>query len=411
MTASGARRRGRSWPAARGWSSTGTGTRSTSATRRTGSASSTTTGSPGAATTRSSGSPATSSAPAPRWPTSCPTPTSASCTRVRAGGRWSSSSPLPVEGGLEPDRGAYDRIFGALLRGPVRRRPAGRHRLPAASRQRRRGARRPLAGARRPRALRRRRRAARPARRLRAGGRSSRARLPQRLRRRRGAAARRRSCRAGCARRSGPATASTRTSRCRCRCARGPTPASSSPTARLRRHGRMRSCPRAPRPSCSYEHPHLGRWAAVTTNAHGDGRVTYVGTLPDRTLAVALARWLRPAPDAWEDRPETVTVTSARNPEGGTAALRVELVVGTDELGAAGGGARPAVRDRPPRVVRIWTWRRGISGCSWRAPRGEQRGGVTVRSASKPAGVGWRLALVVLCGMLAHGRRRLWWRR
>ena len=67
----------------------------------------------------------------------------------------------------------------------------------------------------------------------------------------------------------------------------------------------------------SYEDPHLGRWAAVTSNAHGDGRVTYVGTLPDRTLAVALARWLRPAPDAWEDRPATVTVTSARNPEGG----------------------------------------------------------------------------------------------
>ena len=66
-----------------------------------------------------------------------------------------------------------------------------------------------------------------------------------------------------------------------------------------------------------YEHPHLGRWAAVTSNAHGQGRVTYVGTLPDRRLAVALARWLRPAPDVWEDRPDTVTVTSARNPEGG----------------------------------------------------------------------------------------------
>jgi beta-galactosidase len=66
-----------------------------------------------------------------------------------------------------------------------------------------------------------------------------------------------------------------------------------------------------------YEHPHLGRWAAVTTNAHGRGRVTYVGTLPDRSFAVALARWLRAAPDAWEERPETVTVTSARNRDGG----------------------------------------------------------------------------------------------
>ena len=66
-----------------------------------------------------------------------------------------------------------------------------------------------------------------------------------------------------------------------------------------------------------YDDPHLGRWAAVTTQEHGGGRVTYVGTLPDRSLAVALARWLRPAPDAWEDRPETVTVTSARNAAGG----------------------------------------------------------------------------------------------
>jgi beta-galactosidase len=65
-----------------------------------------------------------------------------------------------------------------------------------------------------------------------------------------------------------------------------------------------------------YEHPHLGRWAAVTSNEHGRGRTTYVGTLPDRPLAVALARWLRPSADAWEHRPETVTVTSARNPSG-----------------------------------------------------------------------------------------------
>jgi beta-galactosidase len=65
-----------------------------------------------------------------------------------------------------------------------------------------------------------------------------------------------------------------------------------------------------------YAHPHLGRWPAVTTQAYGEGRVTYVGTLPDRALAVALARWLRPARDAWADRPESVTVTSGRTAEG-----------------------------------------------------------------------------------------------
>jgi beta-galactosidase len=66
----------------------------------------------------------------------------------------------------------------------------------------------------------------------------------------------------------------------------------------------------------TYEHPHLGRWPAVTTHAHERGRVTYVGTLPDRALAVALGSYLKGAPDPWEVRPETVTVTSARNRRG-----------------------------------------------------------------------------------------------
>jgi beta-galactosidase len=65
-----------------------------------------------------------------------------------------------------------------------------------------------------------------------------------------------------------------------------------------------------------YEHPHLGRWPAITTHEHGQGRVTYVGTLPDRALAVALAGWLRPGADLWAPRPKTVTVTSGRGSEG-----------------------------------------------------------------------------------------------
>lgn len=65
-----------------------------------------------------------------------------------------------------------------------------------------------------------------------------------------------------------------------------------------------------------YDDPHLGRWAAVTSREHGRGRVTYVGTLPDRRLAVALAAWLRPAADGWTQRAETVTLTGARNAMG-----------------------------------------------------------------------------------------------
>lgn len=47
-----------------------------------------------------------------------------------------------------------------------------------------------------------------------------------------------------------------------------------------------------------YDHPHFGRWPAVTTRRHGEGSVTYVGTVPGRALAHALARWLAPFPFA-----------------------------------------------------------------------------------------------------------------
>jgi beta-galactosidase len=70
----------------------------------------------------------------------------------------------------------------------------------------------------------------------------------------------------------------------------------------------------------TYEHPHFGRWPAITTRSHGNGRVTTVGTLPDPTLARALAQWLTPvARSGWIDVPESVTVTTARCPDGRTA--------------------------------------------------------------------------------------------
>jgi beta-galactosidase len=42
----------------------------------------------------------------------------------------------------------------------------------------------------------------------------------------------------------------------------------------------------------SYVHPHLQRWPAVTTRRHGNGRVTYIGTLPDRPFASSIADWI-----------------------------------------------------------------------------------------------------------------------
>lgn len=65
-----------------------------------------------------------------------------------------------------------------------------------------------------------------------------------------------------------------------------------------------------------YEHPHLGRFAAVTTHPAGEGRVTVVGTVPDQELGAALARWLVPSPVAGWETPASVTVASATTPDG-----------------------------------------------------------------------------------------------
>jgi beta-galactosidase len=66
-----------------------------------------------------------------------------------------------------------------------------------------------------------------------------------------------------------------------------------------------------------YDHPHFGQWPAIVTRAHGRGRITTVGTVPDRALAAALFRWLvPPAADDWRDVPDSVTVTAATARDG-----------------------------------------------------------------------------------------------
>jgi beta-galactosidase len=64
-----------------------------------------------------------------------------------------------------------------------------------------------------------------------------------------------------------------------------------------------------------YEHPHLREYAAVTTNRHGAGRVTYVGTVPDRVLSRVVAEWVAATsvkPDRWRQPPDSsVRSTSA----------------------------------------------------------------------------------------------------
>jgi len=63
-----------------------------------------------------------------------------------------------------------------------------------------------------------------------------------------------------------------------------------------------------------YEHQHLGRWPAITTRSHGQGRITYVGTVPNTALAVDLFQWIVPA--GWRDLPAGVTATSATSADG-----------------------------------------------------------------------------------------------
>jgi len=71
-----------------------------------------------------------------------------------------------------------------------------------------------------------------------------------------------------------------------------------------------------------YEHPHFGRFAAVTTQRAGSGRVTMVGTVPNPQLAAAVLRWATSgsgpidAGSDWQAQAPSQTVTGARNPRG-----------------------------------------------------------------------------------------------
>ena len=60
---------------------------------------------------------------------------------------------------------------------------------------------------------------------------------------------------------------------------------------------------------------HLREFPAATTNAYGRGRVTYIGTVPDRELAAGLAGYVAEVsvtPDPWRSaRPPSTTCTTS----------------------------------------------------------------------------------------------------
>ncbi len=68
-----------------------------------------------------------------------------------------------------------------------------------------------------------------------------------------------------------------------------------------------------------YEHPWFSNFPAATTNAHGSGRITVVGTVPSAGLAADLVRWAVPEPVAdalVPGREPPVTVASGTLPDG-----------------------------------------------------------------------------------------------
>jgi beta-galactosidase len=78
-----------------------------------------------------------------------------------------------------------------------------------------------------------------------------------------------------------------------------------------------------------------GRWAAATTRAHGDGRVTIVATVPNGAMAADLMRWAVSSPvAAWPGLPASVRVTSARSDEGATTLFLHHWGDGEVALGA-----------------------------------------------------------------------------
>jgi beta-galactosidase len=68
----------------------------------------------------------------------------------------------------------------------------------------------------------------------------------------------------------------------------------------------------------SYQHPHLGRWATITTKPAGTGRITVVGTVPDQDLTADLLRWLVPHAVGRWTTDDSVTVSTSTDTSAAT---------------------------------------------------------------------------------------------
>ena len=381
-TASGARRRGRSWRAAPGWSSTGIGTRSTTAMSSTGSACSITTASRAAATTRSSGSRATS----PRAGDTVVglEPHADVALLYSRESKWAMEfqPPLATDDGA-PDRGSYERIFTAFYEGLFGAGVRGRDPLRAGLRRDR------ASGADRPRPLRRRRRAAGPARRLRGGRRAPRAGLPRRLRRRGGAPAHGHAARA----------ADRGRGRDLRRVHEPHRPGARERRLRWRRHGLGRRTATNHRRGARALRAPASRTLAGDHHPRAREGPSDVRRHPPGPRTRGRARALAASESGRLGGPTENGYGHERTRSGGgTRAFCVELVVGAGAAGDAGRGDRCAVRIRSRFRRGPWFWEHGTSGCSWRGPRRRTtRRGDLLRNTDRHDSARWRALLVALC--------------
>ncbi|NEB03476.1 beta-galactosidase [Streptomyces sp. SID13726] len=88
----------------------------------------------------------------------------------------------------------------------------------------------------------------------------------------------------------------------------------------------------------SYQHPHFGKFPAVTTRAYGEGRITVAGTEPDAATGAALVDW-------------AVRVSGAARPE--RAAIAVRRWGGPESVRVSSASAQDGTRIH---VVHNWSW-------------------------------------------------------
>lgn len=93
----------------------------------------------------------------------------------------------------------------------------------------------------------------------------------------------------------------------------------------------------------SYDHPHFGRYPAVTTHAFGKGRVTYCGTLPNPSLGKAIAKYALEQANIklpFTDLPQSVQVVTATAQSGEKLTFFTNWSWNSQELPPIAGGGR-----------------------------------------------------------------------